>query len=427
MQRSFLWLSGADEDVLRNCAALHRSERMRLAGIGALVLVPAILGSLGMAYALSLVTDLASLCLGGGTVWGLIVLAIDRYLVSTMHKSEVRHWVSTTVTVLLRLIFALVVGTAVAHPLSLLWFEDSITQTIDEHRRTTVATRVDLADADVDAVSEVESTAAPLQEARDKQVAQKECLVKLQTYEQSNAPSKETGCGISSGRAGCGSNCVQLGTRIDDVQQEIRILDEKIAAAQKVDAAAELIRQQRIEEIRGRSKADIAAIEATFSDDYLARVAALAELERKDPQVWLVSLFLIGLFVLVDVMPMTMKLATPMGQYERVRDTAVMRGIHAEQAKREAIPQIELAVAELYADAEKLMTEMNVLTRVSVDVLGAWQQHCAAVEEQVRLVRQRTPSGQELAAEGRILDIRKVDEQAWNSIVAHTMAFVRRP
>lgn len=136
---------------------------------------------------------------------------------------------------------------------------------------------------------------------------------------------------------------------------------------------------------------------------------------------------MIGLFVFVDVMPLVMKLATPLGEYERVRDTSIIRSIQAEDAKREAIPKIELALASLYSDSERLMIEVNELTRVSVDVLNAWCEHRAMVEDRVRLVRQRTPRGQELAVEARILDIRKIDQHAWDTVMARTMAFVTRP
>lgn len=428
MRRVFIWLSGADLTILRNCTNLSGSERIRFAGLGTLVLVPAILGSLAMAYALSLMTPYPPMYVFGGLVWGTIVLFIDRYIVSTLHKSVLRHWFGTTSSVLLRLLFALVIGTAVAHPLVLLWFKDSITQNIAEHRREAVASRVDQAKRDAEAVPKVESKASPLEQQRAERVARLDCLNELQTYEQSSAASHTSACGTTSGSVSCGPRCAKIGDQAAQVRGEIVNLDEKLNVARAADAEAERRRQEDIAAIEKRAQGDVDDIEGKYSDDYLARVAALAELEERDRQVLWVSLFMIGLFVFVDIMPLMMKIATPMGEYERVRDTAVLRSIQAEDAKREAIPHIERALAQLYLDSERLMIEITMLTKVSVDVIEAWQDHRAAVDEQVRLVRQRTRRHKqaEAEAEARILDMQTIDQQAWQSVMDRTLAFVSR-
>ncbi|GAA0902382.1 DUF4407 domain-containing protein [Virgisporangium aurantiacum] len=426
MRRVFIWLSGADPAILRNCTNLTNSERIRFASLGALVLIPAILGAFAMSYALSLMTHRPTLYMTGGLLWGLAVLTIDRYIVATLYKSTIRHWFGTTSSVLIRLLFAVLIGTAVAHPLVLLWFKDSLTQNLAEDRRTAVANRIDRAKADAAAVPTAASESAPLERQREERVARLDCLSELQTYEQSSNTTHVSGCGVTSGSVTCGPRCAEIGNQINQVREEIRILDGKIETARKADAAASKSRQETIDAIDKKAREDLADIEAKFSDDYLARVAALSELEQQDQQVRFVKLFMIGLFVFVDIMPLTMKLATPMGEYERVRDTMVIRSIHAEEAKQAAIPQIEAALAQMYADSERLTAEMNALAKVSIDMLHAWHEHRVVIEEQVRIVRQRTPQGEELATEGRILDVRKIDQQAWDSIVARTMAFMTR-
>lgn len=426
MRRAFIWFSGADPQILRNCTNLSNSERIRFASLGALVLIPATLGSFAMTYALSLMTNRPTLYVVGGLAWGAMVLIIDRYIVATLYKSVIRHWLGTTGSVLVRFVFAVLIGMAVAHPLVLLWFKDSISQNIAEDRRVAVAERVDLAKRDVEAVPPIDSKAAPLQAQRAERVKRLDCLQELQTYEQSARTTHESECGITSGRVSCGRRCAEIGGQIAQVSDEIKALDERIAAAQQVDRVATDARQKTIDDLNKRAHDDVADIEAKFSDDYLARVAALSELQRRDRQVLWVELFMIGLFVFVDIMPLMMKVATPMGEYERVRDTMITRSIQAEEAKREAIPLIEPALAQMYADSERLMIEMGVLARVSVDVLQAWHEQRAIVEEQVRVVRQRVPQGQETMVDGRILDVRRIDQEAWDSIVARTLAFVTR-
>jgi hypothetical protein len=65
MRRAFLWLSGTDPDILSDCILLSKTERTRLAALGALTLVPAVLGTLSMSYAISMIADNSS------SIWAL--------------------------------------------------------------------------------------------------------------------------------------------------------------------------------------------------------------------------------------------------------------------------------------------------------------------------------------------------------------------
>src|SRR5690242_2624635 len=103
-------------------------------GLGSLVLVPAALSLFSMTYAISTFVHKPAIYLTVGVAWACIVLAIDRYLVSTVHKSSTRGIRSAAVSILVRYVFAIFLGIAISHPLVLLWFDNTITQTIDQHR-----------------------------------------------------------------------------------------------------------------------------------------------------------------------------------------------------------------------------------------------------------------------------------------------------
>jgi hypothetical protein len=124
----FLWLSGTDKELLAQCTNLRRSERIRLQGLGALVLVPATLALFSMAYAVSTVTSRPIIFVTAGLIWASIILAIDRYLVTTINKSTEGRTAGRGLSILIRFIFAIFVGVAVAHPFILLWFHDSTSQ-----------------------------------------------------------------------------------------------------------------------------------------------------------------------------------------------------------------------------------------------------------------------------------------------------------
>ncbi|KUL34497.1 DUF4407 domain-containing protein [Actinoplanes awajinensis] len=429
MRRAFIWLAGGDDVILRNCTNMHRSEQIRLTCLGALTVVPAVLGTCAMAYAISTLTDEAYLYVGGGVLWGLIVLAVDRYLVATMHKSEVRRRGGLVVSMLARLIFAIFIGIAVAHPLVLLWFDKTITQTIDENRRTAISERTAQAERDVAALPPAQLASTDLVEQRAQRQEYKECLVKLQTYEQSNLQSEETTCGVSSGSAGCGPRCALIGDRIDEVTKEIEVLDQQIAAAQGADGKAGDARQGEVDVILDQRDADLAAIEKTFSTDYLARVNALDQLMEKNPHVKWVQFFLILLFVLVDLVPLVMKMATPAGEYEHIRDTALLKSLATEGAKqrvaREGVAELQLARMQEQADAT--VTEMQMITRTPVQMLDEWEKHRRRVEMRIREMRANAEPGTELAIEAKIVAYRNLEQQAWDTAMARTMAFVSGP
>ena len=90
MCKPFIWLSGADPSIIDKCPHHKRYEKIKFSGIGALVLIPAIIGFFSMSYAISTIINEPWMYYGGGVLWALIVLAIDRALVSTTIKSEVK-------------------------------------------------------------------------------------------------------------------------------------------------------------------------------------------------------------------------------------------------------------------------------------------------------------------------------------------------
>ncbi|MEU4242930.1 DUF4407 domain-containing protein [Actinoplanes sp. NPDC026619] len=425
MRRVFLWLSGADPVILDDCGPLRRTETIRFAGLGALTVVPAVLGCFAMTYAISTLTARPLIFVPAGLVWGCIVLAIDRYLVATLHKSALPGH-GRTVPIIARLLFAVLVGIAVAHPLVLLWFNDSLTQTIAENRRDAVQARQQQAERDVAAEPEPAVSSTALIQRRAARLSEQDCLRRLKTYEQSNVQ-KALPCGISSGEPECGPRCQDLQRQITAVQGEIAALDRQIAAAAPIDATANARYQSRVAVIRSRAAADIADIEAHFSHDYLARVSALTQLEKNSPQVLIVELFLIVFFVFVDILPLVMKITTPTAEYEQVRDTRLERAVATQLARRNTIGPTEEALALMNARAERLIGEIEVITQAPMDVLASRERHLAEFERLVRRLREVATGTDEAITETDILRARDLDRQAFTRSMADTQTFITQP
>ncbi|MEA2825721.1 MAG: hypothetical protein QOG43_160 [Actinomycetota bacterium] len=341
MGRFFIWLSGADHTILAECTSLSRSERSRFAGLGTLVLIPASLGLLSMMYAVSTLQSDPLVYVTAGIVWFLIVIAIDRYLVSTTFKSVVQRGLSRTLGVFARVVLAGFIALIVAHPLILLIFHD----TISEQLRDTQRTEIDaIRAAGEQKKAAVPPVAAPFESAAARELNQKleqsACLGRLQTAEQSGV-ALSLPCGTSSSFQTCAVRCVALGEQKREVDNDIAILRPQVQreeGQQRSDLqGAERQRQATLTSIDTETTAAVEDRERNFSTDYLARVHALTQVEQERPEVRVVKWVILGLFLVIDVLPIMMKLATPSGEYEEVRDRRLTDAKVREGVTREAI------------------------------------------------------------------------------------------
>ena len=86
MLKQFFWMcSGADTDILRNSS---KAEQIKFAGIGGTVFFTAVMAFIASSYALYTVFDNYFAAIFFGIVWGLLIFNLDRFIVSTIKKSD---------------------------------------------------------------------------------------------------------------------------------------------------------------------------------------------------------------------------------------------------------------------------------------------------------------------------------------------------
>src|SRR5690606_40473465 len=85
LQKFFILCSGADADILDSCS---KGEQNMYAGIRATVFFSAVMAFIASAYALFTVFDNAYTAIFFGIVWGLLIFNLDRFIVSTIKKSN---------------------------------------------------------------------------------------------------------------------------------------------------------------------------------------------------------------------------------------------------------------------------------------------------------------------------------------------------
>ena len=429
MERFFFWLSGADKDILRRCTNMGQSEKIKLCGLGALVLIPATLGLFSMAYAISTVAPSPFVYVPAGIIWFSIILVIDRYLISTTSKTKLTSRGDHT-SLIARYVFAIFVGVAIAHPFVLLWFNSSTVQQIEQNRRDAITERVQQGNNDRAVITGAVPTTetASLLAQRQKQVDYQNCLTTLQQYEQSAAPPISLPCGATTGIPTCAQKCLDITPRITQASKDIAVLDEQISQARKMEQASADEQARQLNNVDTIQAADIKNINGSFSTDYLARVEALSQIAKTHHEVYYVSLFIILLFILVDVLPITMKYATPMGEYEEVRESLLLERRTLEQARRNIIASgnVQKALAESEAAAAKILGEVGSLYPISNQLLEAYTQ--SHVEFQRKVNDLYAQAGAEPSVQAKVFSdviaIRKVNENAWDKVVKRVLHYI---
>ena len=364
--RFFLWCSGSDPELL-----VTPSERTRQLGLGTLVVVPAVLALFAMTYALSTITTGWVVPILGGIVWAAIVFAFDRYVVSTLRKSSSIARDTFSPVFLTRLALAVFIGFLVAHPLVLLYFEDSIEGHLDAGRAERGAA---IEASFVPRIAAVDQEISGLrQELEDKERLRLEAQGLL-AREIGGIESEET-----TGRYGRGP--------VAEAQEELRRMAEldleRLASQLPAREAALEERRQRLEQDRARALAATPDVR-----DYIARTEALAELRQQSTAIATVQWFLIFFFVFVDTLPLVFKALTPRGPYDERLEVEELT------ARREA-DEARAGLTTVFSEIEKGRTRAGSEIARQEGLPHLWERLQGDLDRHQSEVRERLRTSEE--------------------------------
>jgi len=133
IKQLFFWLSGAGADTLEQCPGW---EQRKYVAFGATVLVPTVFAFIACGYALSTLTDNWKVIVPIALAWGLIIMTIDRALLSIYRSYQRFH--RKVGQFFLRIVVAALMGVTISHPLTLLLFNDTITSVVEEERQAEI-------------------------------------------------------------------------------------------------------------------------------------------------------------------------------------------------------------------------------------------------------------------------------------------------
>ena len=293
LQSFFIFCSGADTDILDQCAP---GERTKYAGIGATVFFTAIMAAIAATYALYTVFDNYGIAVAFGLVWGLLIFNLDRFIVSTIKKRG-NFW-DELVQATPRLILAVIIAVVIAKPLELKIFEKEIDQVLlEEKNQMTLDNQDQIALQYQPKIAELNGQIETLKQ----EVITKETSVNA-LY--------ETYIVEAEGRAGTelvGKGPVYKEKREKHDAELAALTELRTANAAKI---ADLETQITALETQYDNKVTETQPVIEGFDGLMARVNALEKLP------WLPSFFIFLLFLAVETSPIFAKLLSHRGPYD---------------------------------------------------------------------------------------------------------------
>ncbi|SCY40638.1 protein of unknown function [Nonlabens sp. Hel1_33_55] len=293
MQSFFIFCSGADSDLLDKCSA---GERNKYAGIGATVFFTALMAFFASAYALYTVFDSYWVATAFGLVWGMLIFNLDRYIVSTLKKSDKKIneiWQATP-----RILLAIIIAVVISKPLELKMFEKEINRVLlAEKNEMTLENQEQVG---LLFAAEESAFAKAIQDLKD-EVTNKEAEVEAlyATY-------------IAEAEGTSGTNRLGKGPVYKEKRDKHDAALAELTALKPANAEKILALETQLLEVQDREAAQLLATQPIIDnfDGLMARISALNKLP------FIISFFIFLLFLAIETSPIIAKLLAPKGEYD---------------------------------------------------------------------------------------------------------------
>lgn len=342
-------LAGARAEILERCP----TERLKFQSLGLAILITSGMATVSMWFALFSAMGVNPLvALVAALMWGLIIMGIDRWLVSSMPTVGARRWTIA----LPRLLLALLLGSLISTPLVLRIFESEINAQIvliKQQRASAflavqqsshVGQQVAFWTKDVDNLQKVIDSGGdvPLNPSTDPLVISltkqrsAELTLEHQYYKQwqcqlyggPGCTVKGNGPLAKASQRSYERSAAQVANLTNQIQQR----DKRLTAT---DAASKRTRYQQATSALPEARRQLAtavaredALQQKFDAQNLAtnglliRLEALSQLSGKSFTINTARLLLFLLFLMIECLPVTVKLMQQPGNYEKILQTA---------------------------------------------------------------------------------------------------------
>lgn len=331
-------LAGAEPSVLGRA----RTDKTKYTAMGGVLLTTAGVAGVSAAFALNTAVGLpASVAVLAGALWALVIFNLDRMLIVSMTRQL--GWLRNVLTAVPRAVLAVVIGAIISVPLVLRIFQPEINAELPRlHSDNLIAAqqKLDQEYADIaslqkqvdDLQSIASGQAQPAVNADpDVQAAQKQVDTVQATYDKAAAAAQcELNGGCGTGVPGVGEAYRQAKDQADKARTELEQAQAKLktatdaatsristsssanreAAQQQLGTLAPALEQRK--QARAARQATLGSSENN-SEGLLARLEALNRLSRDNPTMRSASWALFLLFLLIEVLPVLVKLLAMVG------------------------------------------------------------------------------------------------------------------
>lgn len=336
--KRFFWLcSGVHIPLLTKCEV----DSSRYVGIGATIFFTGLFAAIAASYALYTVFDSVWIAMAFGSVWGLMIFNLDRYIVSSMRKEgnpsrEFRM-------ALPRLALAVLISLVIAKPLELKIFEKEIKgELVIMEQQTYTAQENEIRGRYANDRETLTQEIAALKTEIASKAEKRDAMVKA-------AQEEADGTGGTKQR-NAGPIYKIKKANADQAELELEALVAK---------NDQLIhgKTRRIVALDSTLRAEILALGKQKLDGPAARMEALDRLTTKSDAIWWANWFIVLLFIAVETAPVFVKLISGQGPYDQLLKVEE----HTYEANRiEALARINAEMKDRVANLPK--TEAGYVT-----------------------------------------------------------------
>ncbi len=345
-----LYLSaGASLEGLQQCP---ESEHRKYGFIGSIILLTSLFAMLSGGYALFYIFHSELYAALFALLWGLFILNLDRFIVSSMRKSG-SFWREFR-QALPRLILALIIAISIARPLEIGIFAEEIESYLIEQKGI----------RKVEVLKEFNIYIGDIKQGFNDRISEETTLLEQYRGERASTCSardeahaiylceRDGTCGTS--KMGYGAearakrkryellerDCTELTARTTEMQKRVnglrdafdRGLSGSITDALSDDDVLALEETSEINRLKEERDKRLREVEQGFSTSFSSMNSALWALQQADVSVMAISFIISLLFIVVEASPITVKLLAQKGPYDYYldfeRDTAEAKYLH---------------------------------------------------------------------------------------------------
>lgn len=295
----FLWnFAGVNKSLLRQCP----NEYSKYAGMGGTILCTAVMAMLSGAYAIHFVFENVYISIAFGIFWGILILNLDRYIVSTMY-SDGKHSISWEEfrSAIPRLIIAIFIGVVIATPLEMKLFEERIDIEIANIERERREQYLEASDGIDDL--------AKLKSEKDKIDAEIDKLKATVKEREEYLEAEGDGRG-KSGVKGKGSDYIRKEVFLNNAKAEL--LKYKEDNNERLNHLNEQIKILEIERNNIRNSYN----EKISENGFCQRYEAFSRIDDNNIELSIVIWFIRLLFIIIEVLPTFLRMMIARGTYD---------------------------------------------------------------------------------------------------------------